>query len=160
ASTGIITTVAGGGTGCAGQVDSVGDGCLATQAILSITTNAGGSVALDNMGNLYIADTQNNRIRQVTLSTGIITAVAGTGTAGYSGDGGNPTLAQVKHPYGLSVTDAGDIYIADTDNNRIREVITSTDTITTVAGTGTAGYGGDGGAATLAQLHGPRGVAA
>ncbi len=146
ASTGIITTVA--GTGTAGYS---GDGGQATSAML----NAPANITLDSSGNLYIADTSNNRIRKVTVSTGIIFTVAGNGTAGYSGDGGAATSAELSGPYGMAVDSFGNLYIADTSNNRIRKVTVSTGIISTVAGNGTTGFSGDGGPATSAELESP-----
>jgi hypothetical protein len=154
ASTGIITTIAGNGT-----EGYSGDGGQATSAEL----NAPSSVALDSAGNIYIADSDNNRVRKVTVSTGIITTVAGNGTKGYSGDGGPATSAELDTVYGpgaaVALDSSGNIYIADQFNNRIRKVTVSTGIITTVAGNGTAGYSGDGGAATSAEINGPDGVA-
>jgi sugar lactone lactonase YvrE len=144
---GIITTVAGNGT-----VGYSGDGGAATAAQLFYPAG----ITIDISGNLYIADWRNNRIRKVNTS-GIISTVAGTGTAGYSGDGGAATAAQVNNPIGVTIDSTGNIYIADRDNRRIRKVNTS-GIISTVAGTGTAGYSGDGGAATAAQLNNPTGV--
>ena len=106
-------------------------------------------VAVDSAGNLYIADTDNHRIRKV--SNGVITTVAGNGTAGFSGDNGPATSAQLNYPAGVAVDSAGNLYIADTDNNRIRKV--SNGVITTVAGNGTLGFSGDNGPATSAQLN-------
>ncbi|MFI5112212.1 MAG: choice-of-anchor D domain-containing protein [Terriglobales bacterium] len=148
---GTITTVAGGGSGCPGQTDSVGDGCPATSAAL----NDPAGVAVDSAGNLYIAE-ENNRIRKVDAS-GTITTVAGNGTAGYSGDGGPATSAKLSYPYGVAVDRAGNLYIADVYNNRVRKVDAS-GIITTVAGNGTGGYSGDGGPAISAELY-PQGVA-
>ena len=147
-SAGVISTVA--GTGTAGFS---GDGGAATAAQLSNPQD----VALDAAGNLYIADVNNNRIRKVN-SAGVISTVAGTGTAGFSGDGGAATSAQLHWPRGVALDGAGNLYIADNNNHRIRKV-DSSGSISTVAGTGTAGYSGDGGAATSAQLSNPRGVA-
>ena len=147
-SSGIITTVA--GTGLAGYN---GDNISATSADLNYPYG----VAIDSSSNLYIADTDNNRIRKVNTS-GIITTVAGTGSYGYSGDGGNATFAQLSYPRGVALDSSGNLYIADTWNYRIRKVNTS-GIITTVAGTGSSGYSGDGGSATSAQLSGPYGVA-
>ena len=110
---------------------------------------------MDSAGNLYIADTDNNRIRKV--SNGVITTVAGNGTQGFSGDNGPATSAQLNGPDGVAVDSAGNLYIADTDNNRIRKV--SNGVITTVAGNGTSGFSGDNGPATSAQLDDPYGVA-
>jgi sugar lactone lactonase YvrE len=145
---GIITTVA--GTGIWGYS---GDGGPATSAKLKAPRN----VALDGSGNLYIADTDGHRIRQVSPS-GTITTVAGTGTSGYSGDGGPAANAQLAGPSGVAVDGSGNLFIADTGNFRIRE-ISAGGIITTVAGTGEWGYSGDGGPATSAQLYSARGVA-
>jgi len=153
ASTGIITTVAGGGSGCSQQTDSVGDGCLATSAELA---NPYG-VAVDGSGSLYIADMSNNRIRKVTLD-GTITTVAGTGTQGYSGDMGPATSAELANPYGVAVDGSGNLYIADAGNSLIRKV-TPDGTVTSVAGNGTSGYSGDGGPSTSANLYHPSSVA-
>jgi uncharacterized protein (TIGR03437 family) len=112
-------------------------------------------LAVDSAGNLYIADSQNFRVRKI--SKGVITTVAGNGTPGYSGDNGPATSAQLRAVYSVAVDSAGNLYIADTDNNRIRKV--SNGVITTVAGTGTAGYSGDNGPAASAKLYGPTGVA-
>ena len=91
------------------------------------------------------------------MSGGIITTVAGTGTAGFSGDGGQATSAQLNYPGSVAVDAPGNLYIADTENQRIRKV--SGGIITTIAGTGTAGFSGDGGQATSAQLNYPDGIA-
>jgi trimeric autotransporter adhesin len=149
-STGIISTVA--GTGSYGYS---GDGGQATSAALDYPCG----VAVDASGNIYIADTYNYRIRMVTKSTGIISTVAGTGSYGYSGDGGQATSAALNSPYGVAVDASGNIYIADTYNYRIRIVTKSTGIISTVAGTGSYGYSGDGGQATSAALRSPYGVA-
>ncbi len=145
---GTITTVAGNGT----QGFS-GDGGSATNA--SLYGPAG--VAVDTAGNLYIADTSNNRVRKVSTS-GTITTVAGDGTQGFSGDGGSATNASLDNPYGVAVDTAGNLYIADSYNHRVRKVSTS-GTITTVAGDGSGDFGGDGGPATNASLSSPYGVA-
>jgi RHS repeat-associated protein len=149
ASTGIITTVAG-----SGLPGYSGDGGPATSALLW----APEAVAVDSAGNLYIADTVNNLIRKVTASTGIITTVAGNGTAGYSGDGVAATSTELNYPYGVALDSAGNIYIADAGNNRIRKVTVSTGIITTVAGNGNWAFSGDGGPATNAALS-PAGIA-
>ena len=107
-------------------------------------------------GNVYIADTGNNVIRKINTSGGI-TTVAGNKAEGYSGDNGAATNATLYTPTGVAVDGAGNLYIADTNNNRIRKVGTS-GTITTIAGTGTAGYSGDSGAATSATLNKPAAV--
>ena len=108
---------------------------------------------------MYIADGNNHRIRKVTVSTGIISTIAGTGTNSYSGDNGAATSATLNYPRGVVLDTAGNVYIADFTNNRIRRVTISTGIITTFAGTGTASYSGDNGPATSATLNYPRGVA-
>jgi hypothetical protein len=95
----------------------------------------------------------------VTKSTGIITTVAGSATAGYSGDGGQAILAELMNPEGVTVDASGNIHIADTDNSRIRMVTKSTGIISLVAGTGEYGYSGDGGQATLAVMALPQNIA-
>lgn len=110
------------------------------------------SVAVDSIGNLYIADAENNVVRKVDVS-GIITTIAGDGTAAFGGDGGPATAAQLSLAAGVAVGRHGEIFIADFTNNRIRKVYH--DTITTFAGTGAAGYGGDGGPATAAFFTTP-----
>jgi hypothetical protein len=116
-------------------------------------------ISLHHLGNIYIADHGNHRIRKVTVSTGIISTIAGTGTNGYSGDNGAATSAALYWPSGVVLDTAGDVYIADTYNYRIRKVTISTGIITTFAGTGTNSYSGDNGPATSATLSLPRGVA-
>jgi sugar lactone lactonase YvrE len=143
AATGIITTVAGNGT------SGYSGGSTATSVQLCFPEG----VALDALGNLYIADSGNNRIRKVTASTGIITTVAGNGTAGYTGDGDAATSAELNEPIDVALDSSGNLYIVDQYNNCIRKVTSSTGIITTVAGNGTAGYSGDGGAATSAELY-------
>jgi uncharacterized repeat protein (TIGR01451 family) len=145
---GIITTVAGNGT----QGFS-GDAGRATSAELNLPCG----VAVDGAGNLYIADQGNNRIRKVSAA-GIITTVAGNGTAGYTGDNIAASSAELNNPTAVAVDAAGNVYIADDFNERIREVSTQ-GVISTVAGTGAKGYSGDGLAATAAQLNGPVGIA-
>jgi hypothetical protein len=147
--TGIITTVA--GTGTAGFTGDSG------QAISAELDNPN-SVAVDSAGNLYIADFSNNRIRKVTASSGVITTVAGNGTAGYSGDSGQATSAELNQPSRIDLDGSGNIYIADSGNNRIRKVTVGTGVITTVAGNGTYGYSGDSGQATSAELAYPTAV--
>ena len=145
-SNGAISTVAGNGT--AGYS---GDNGPATSAQLNYPT----AVAVDAAGDLYIADTQNNRIRKV--SNGAIVTIAGNGTAGYSGDNGPAAAAQLNSPYGVALDSAGNLYIADRYNSRIRKV--SNGAIVTVAGNGASGYSGDDGPATSAELSYPAGVA-
>ncbi len=145
---GIIGTAA--GTGTAGYN---GDNIAATSAELYYPEG----VALDGAGNLYIADFGNNRIRTVA-ARGMITTVAGTGTEGYSGEYGPATSAHLYSPQGVALDSAGNLYIADSGNNRVRKV-NAGGTITTVAGNGSPGYWGDGGPATSAFVSGPLGVA-
>lgn len=114
-------------------------------------------IAVDSAGNLYIADKDNHRIRKIAVD-GAITTVAGTGSGGFSGDGGPATKAPLNSPRGVAVDLAGALYIADTQNCRIRRVGPD-GTITTVAGTGSYGSSGDGGPATSAQLGYPHDVA-
>ena len=145
--TGMVSTVAGTGTFGNGGTD-----IPATSADLASPT----AVAVNASGlNLYIADTFNNVVREVNLTTGIITTIAGTGTAGYSGDGGPATSAELFDPSGVAVDSAGNVYIADSDNEVVRKVAASTQTITTIAGTGTLGDTGDNGPATSAELATP-----
>ena len=146
-SAGIITTIAG-----TGDWGSSGDGGAATSAQLNFPYG----VSVDISGNVYIADQNNHRIRIVT-SAGIITTFAGSEwRSGSSGDGGAATSATLYYPRGVSVDISGNVYIADS-NNKIR-MVSSTGIITTIAGTGTPGSSGDGGAATSAQLYYPSGV--
>jgi sugar lactone lactonase YvrE len=145
---GTITTVA--GTGVPGYA---GDGKLAAAAQL----NAPHAVAVDDQGNLYIADTHNHRIRRVD-SGGIIRTVAGNGLEGYAGDGSTAVSASLSYPHGVAVDASGNVFISDAYNYRIRKVDTS-GRISTLAGKGISGYGGDGGAASDATLGPPHGIA-
>lgn len=145
---GIINTVAGDG-----QAAFRGDGGPATAASLSYPNG----VAVDASGNLYIADTGNQRVRKVTAG-GVISTVAGTGYASYGGDGGPAVAAWLNTPVSVAVDSNGTIYIADQKNNRIRKVTTA-GLISTVAGDGSYGFGGDGGPAVSAQLNQPASVA-
>ncbi|MDQ2921701.1 MAG: hypothetical protein M3R52_08865 [Acidobacteriota bacterium] len=142
---GIITTVAGNGTR-----GFSGDGGLATNALLNMGEFTGG-VAVDAASNLYIADTRNHRVRKVT-SSGMISTVAGNVLAGFSGDGGPAISASLNSPAGVGIDAAGNLYIVDTGNQRIRKV-NPNGTISTAAGNGVAGYAGDQGSATNASLH-------
>ncbi len=144
---GTITTYA--GTGTAGFS---GDGGPATAATLQHPNGC----AVDAAGNLYIADTGNSAVRRVTAATGVINTVAGIGLAGFAGDGGVATAAVLNNPYGVAVDTSGNVYIADTSNQRIRKVTGGI--ITTIAGNGVAAYGGDGGAATAGSLYNPEGL--
>jgi cysteine-rich repeat protein len=146
---GVVTTAAGAGTD-----GYSGDGGPATSAELSSL----GGVAVDGLGNLFIADTGNQRIRRVDAATGTISTVAGTGTIGFSGDGGPATSADLDQPHDIAVDGLGNLFIADFGNNRVRRVDAASGTISTVAGNGTRGFAGDGEPATDAQLNLPRGV--
>ncbi len=154
---GIITTIA--GTGMAGFS---GDGGPATDAELSWPTG----MVFDHMGNLYITDDENNRIRKINTA-GIITTIAGSGVTGttpggftgsYTGDGGPATIATLNTPVYLTIDDCGNIYFPDYGNNCVRK-ISSAGIITTIAGTGAPGFGGDGGPATAALIYRPTGIA-
>ncbi len=136
-----------------GESGFSGDKGKATEAQLKIPAG----LTFDKKGNLYIADRNNHRIRKVD-TRGIITTVAGNGTAGFSGDGGKATQAQLNLPSGVAVDDKGNIYISDRSNNRVR-VVDNKGTITTFAGNGGDGYKGDLGPATQAQLSKPFGLA-
>lgn len=147
---GTITTIAGNGNA----------GYEAGNVVANSTSlNLPGGVAVDSAGNVYIADTNNNVIREVNLATNTIATIAGNATPGYTGDGSAATAATLNSPEGIVVDAAGNLYIADTGNNAIRRVNAATGIITTFAGTGTAGFTGDGAAATLARLNGPYGLA-
>ncbi|MEX2982772.1 RICIN domain-containing protein [Streptomyces sp. C36] len=147
AADGKISTVA--GTGSAGFG---GDGGPATAARLSTPVG----VAVDSTGILYIADYGNHRVRRITTD-GKISTVAGTGSAGFAGDGGQALSAQLNCPFGVAVDGAGDLYVADYGNHRVRKV-TADGKISTIAGTGTAGFSGDDGPAASARLNYPVGV--
>ena len=160
--TGIITTVA--GIGSAGYS---GDGGPPTQAQLSLSSSFAApysslsGIAIDTAGNTFIADTGNNRVREIVAATGMITTVAGIGSSGFGGDGGPATQAQLHGPTGVAVDAVGDLYIADSGNNRVREIVAATGIITTVAGTGAILYGSatmDGIPAAQAALDNPQGL--
>lgn len=144
--TGLISTVA--GTGRAGYN---GDGIAATAAML----NHPGQIGFDPDGNLLIADKAGHRVRRLTMASGLISTVAGTGAGGYNGDGGMAAAAQLNTPYGVTTDSIGNIFIADSINHRIRRIDKVSGLISTVAGTGTAGFSGDSGAATGARLNFP-----
>jgi sugar lactone lactonase YvrE len=131
-----------------------GDGGIASSAAL----NGVQSLAFDAADNLYIADTKNQRIRKINAS-GVITTVAGNGNAGYSGDGGAAIAAELNFPRAVAVDMAGDLFITDSSNNRVRKVSASSGLISTIAGTGVAGFAGDGGIATVAELNFPTSMA-
>ncbi len=146
----IITTFAGNGTGGYNS-----DGIPATASELLSPYGVG----MDSLGNVYIGDAGNNRIRRVSPS-GIITTIAGIGTASFSGDGGPATAAELNFPYGMAVNHGGSIVIADMNNHRIRRIKSDFlgGVIVTIAGNGTAGFSGDGGPATAAELNTPQGI--
>lgn len=145
---GAIQTVAG-----TGRFGYSGDGSAAVQAQLASPHH----VAVDPTGAIYIADTYNHRIRRVSPE-GVITTVAGTGTAGFSGDDGPASAAQLNYPFALALDREGNLYVADKENHRIRR-ISKDGRISTIAGMGAAGYSGDEGPAARAQLDTPSGVA-
>lgn len=147
--TGVITTIA--GNGIAG---SSGDGGLAINAEL----NGPGCLSVDKMGNVYVADYFGNKIRKINTTTGIISAVAGNGTAGYSGDGGIATNAQLSKPGQAFVDTEGNIFFTDAEHSVVRKISSATGIITTIAGNGIAGYSGDGGPAANANLNQPFGL--
>ena len=145
---GTITTIAG-----TGQVGFWGEGVPATEALLNQPYN----LALGPDGSVYFGDYNNHRVRRVDPS-GVITTVAGTGEAGDAGDGRSAVLAQLRYPLGVAVGRDGSVYIADTGNDRVR-VVRPDQTLSTFAGTGEMGFGGDGGPAMQALLNTPAGVA-
>ncbi|MGB7727213.1 MAG: beta-propeller fold lactonase family protein [Candidatus Acidiferrum sp.] len=149
-----MSLVAGGGTGCPNQTEALGDNCPATQATLS----APWGLYVDSAGDIFIADYNNSRIREVVASTGIIQSIAGTGVDGYNGDNIPANTAQIANPTGLYGDSAGNIYFSDLENFRIREIVASTRFIQTAAGTGTPGYNGDNILATSADILGPFGL--
>jgi hypothetical protein len=140
-----IMTIAGGGTL---TIENI----TATRAVLATPRD----VAVDTLGNVFFTDSNFDRVRKVNAIDSINT-IAGTGVYGFAGDGGPATSAQLREPYSVDVDAAGNIFIADLHNWRIRKV-TSTGTITTIAGSNVQGYGGDGGFATAAALYGPTSV--
>ena len=144
---GTISTVAGSG---------VSGGAAAGNGSNQFSAPEG--MAADASGNVYIADSQNARVVKLSAGGGL-TTVAGNGSPGYGGDGGAATSAMLNTPSSVAVDSAGNIYIADFSNNRIRKVSASSGNISTIAGTGFSGYSGDGGLATLAQINQAQGVA-
>jgi sugar lactone lactonase YvrE len=159
------TNVVVAGTNCSGE------GIINTVAGGSGTAlNIPSGVAVDGAGNLYIADTGNHVIREVSAATGAMSTIAGNGTSGYSGDNGPATAAELRAPFAIALDAAGNLFIADNQANVIRAVCAAPGTllgvscsaagnIVTVAGNGTAGAAGDNGAATAAELNGPYSVA-
>lgn len=150
ASTGSIQTVAG-----QGLPGSSGDGGPGKDARLRSPRG----VAIGPNGDLYIADSGNHAVRRLAGSTGILTTIAGTGEAGFSGDGGAAALARLCDPEGIAVGPSGDLYIADTGNHRVRRLEVESGTITTIAGNGSVGGGGDSGPSSAAQLDSPGAIA-
>jgi sugar lactone lactonase YvrE len=145
-----ITTIAGNGTqGFSGY----------SGPAIAASIDSPMGLAIDPAGDLYISDTHNHRIRKITAATGILTTIAGTGTPGYSGDSNAATAATLALPHGLSIDAAGNLYIADTENHRIRRIDAATGAMTTVAGAGTQTFFGDSGPAIVATLDSPRAVA-
>ena len=162
---GIITTVVGNGTACSSSTAACGDGGPAISANLNNPVG----VAMDGQGNIYIADQNDNRIRKFTAATGLLSTVAGTGTACSSataacGDGNAATSAQLNQPQAVAVDVSGNLYIGDTLDNRVRMVSAATGVISTLVGTGgtcssTTGGCGDGSAALQATINQPRALA-
>lgn len=155
----MVTTIAG-----TGMRAFAGDNGPAAMAAFNLQTGENpepeGGIALDREGrNLYVSDTGNHRIRRIELASGMITTVVGTGTFGYSGDNGPATMAQLSSPQDIEFGPDGRLYIADTNNHRIRAVDLTSGMITTVAGNGQRGYDGDRGPATQARLYRPHGIA-
>jgi Abnormal spindle-like microcephaly-assoc'd, ASPM-SPD-2-Hydin/Galactose oxidase, central domain len=154
---GTISTVAGNGIPCDFPQDTCGDGGQATAASFYVPR----SVFFDNSGNLIILDTYDNRVRKVV--NGVVTTIAGTGDADFTGDGGAASAATFRKPWNGGVDAAGNIYILDAFNNRVRKIDATTGNISTVAGSGAVGcgaggYSGDGGPATSATLNCPIGL--
>jgi sugar lactone lactonase YvrE len=149
-SAGIITTVAGNGV----QGFS-GDNGPATAAQL----DSPAGLALDSAGDLFIADSHNHRIREVSSATGTIATIAGTGAPGFSGDGGPAKSAQLDRPTALAFDFAGNLYLADTNNHRVRRIAVANGAIATVAGNGIEAFTGDNGPATAASIDSPNGLA-
>lgn len=143
-----INTIAGNGT-----AGFTGDGGPATSAQLYDPKG----ICVDASGNVYIADFFGQKVRKINAVTGVITTIAGTGTAGFSGDGGLATSAKLANPISVCMDALGNLYISDGANNRIRKVNTS-GIISTFAGTGVAGFSGDGSSATTAQINGAMGL--
>ncbi|MGD0446333.1 MAG: Ig-like domain repeat protein, partial [Edaphobacter sp.] len=150
ATTGTIATIAGTGT----QGFS-GDNGPAINANIDSPTG----LAVDSANNLYLADTHNHRIRRIDATTGAITTIAGTGIPGFSGDNTSATAANLALPHGLTIDSAGNVYLADTTNHRIRRIDAATGAITTVAGNGIQAFSGDNAPAVAASLDSPRATA-
>lgn len=116
-------------------------------------------IAVDGNGNVFVAVARDHRIRRIDGRTSIITTIAGNGTGSFSGDGGPASAATLKNPEHLAIDFAGNLYVADTQNHRVRKIDAATGTITTIAGNGSEGYSGDGGPAKMAALAWPEGLA-
>src|SRR5262249_14383791 len=140
-------------SGCRQSKNFPGDGGHAVQAGLSFPLG----LATDTKGNLYFADAGNHRIAKID-ARGIITTIAGNGEKSFAGDGGQGRYASLSSPRSVAVDIAGNLYVSDTDNHRIRK-IDPQGIITTIAGTGVGGFSGDGASARLAQLNSPAGIA-
>jgi sugar lactone lactonase YvrE len=149
-SAGVITTVAGNGV-----QGFAGDNGPATAAEL----DSPAGLALDPSGDLFIADSHNHRVREVSAATGVIATIAGTGAPGFSGDGGPATAARLDLPTALALDAAGNLYVADTENHRVRRITVATGAIATVAGNGIEAFAGDNGPATSASIDSPNGLA-
>jgi len=143
--TGIITTIAGGGVG-------TGDGIAATSAMIM----PDGGLFIDKLNNLYYCD--GNKIRKINLASGIISTIAGNGLSSFGGDGGLATNAALWFPRDIIIDPFGNLYISDVDNNRIRAV-NSSGIINTIVGNGAGAFYGDGGPASAAEVYSPRGLA-
>ena len=155
----VLSDLSGGNTTTiAGSLEATGDNGDGGPANLATLSQPTGT-AEDAAGNIYIADTENNVIRKIDAATGIITRFAGTGQAGATGPGGPATQTRLDAPQAVAVNAAGDVFVADTGNNRVDEVLPS-GRIVSFAGNGKPGYAGDGGRATGAELTEPAGVAA
>ena len=136
------------------SIGYLGDGGIAYQASIESPS----SVAVDPAGNVYLTQPYDGTIRQVNTK-GIINTIVGQDIQGFSGDGGTASKAVLNTPMGVATDSSGNLYIADTQNNRIRKVVGFAGNISTYAGNGTLSYSGDGGAATKAQLNTPQSVA-
>src|ERR1700720_1146527 len=146
----VITTAVG-----AGEKGFAGDGGQAQAALL----NGPFDVAFDVVSNLFFSDTFNHRMRRVDAGSGGVTTIAGNGEAGYGGDGGSAVRASLNEPYGIAIDRAGNIFVADRLNRRVRRIDAASGLIATLAGTGEAAYSGDGGPAAQAGLAEPNGLA-
>jgi sugar lactone lactonase YvrE len=147
----VISTSAGNG-----EFSPISSGISATSA--PIATSFPTAIVANSAGDIYFADALNNVIRRVSATNSTISVVAGTGEPGYTGDGGSATDAELNSPGGLAIDQGGNLYVADSNNNVVRKVNAATGIITTFAGNGTLGFGGDGGPATDAPLIRPEGL--